>query len=530
MKSLHTTLAASTFLLLGGCASLDTGNTQQTQPHSLPSSEVLDINTQQATAAGLPHPENTDSESTEFSTEQDFWEQLSQGMQLPGEQQRAVRKQINTYSRIPYQLEELLQHGEPYLAYVHDQVVQRGFPAEITLLPFIESRYDPFAYSQERAAGLWQFIPGTGKQYGLKQDWWYDGRRDIIASTTAALDHLDALQQKFDGDWLLALAAYNSGGRTVRKAIRKNRKAGRPTDFWHLELPRETSAYVPRLLAISDIVRQPQQYGVELPPVGMSPAFAVVDTQGQLDIGIAAELAGISTEEIYRLNPGYNHWATHPEGPHQLAIPATYAAEFEQNLAALPDAARIKWVRHRISKGETLSHIAGNYHTTVAVLRDVNHLNSTNIRAGRHLLVPVAAKDPSRYKTARTALQPRAAASKLTYKVRNGDSLWKIARSHKVSVSQVSKWNQLDARALIKPGQQLVIWQDGKHTGSGKRLHPITYTVRSGDSLYLIAKKYKVSIKALRRWNNLPEGKHLQPGQNLMLYVNATPQTQRSHS
>jgi len=523
MKTLHTTLAASTLLLLGGCATLDSGNTQPTQ--ALPASETLDIDMQQATAAGRPHP------ASPTAVEQDFWEQLRQGMQLPGSQQPTVIKQVRNYSRIPYQVEEILRHGEPYLAYIHAQVTQRGFPAEIALLPFVESGYDPFAYSQERAAGLWQFIPRTGKQYGLKQDWWYDGRRDIIASTAAALDHLDKLQRQFDGDWLLALAAYNSGGLTVRKAIRKNRKAGRPTDFWHLKLPRETSAYVPRLLAISAIVRQPQQYGVALPPVGMAPAFAVVDTQGQLDIGIAAELAGISTDEIYRLNPGYNHWATHPEGPHQLVIPAAHAAVFEQKLTTLPKAERIKWVRHRIGKGETLSHIAGDYHTTVAVLRDANHLKSTNIRAGKHLLVPVAAKDPSRYAAASLGLQPGGdAASKLTYKVRDGDSLWKIAHNHKVSVSQVSKWNQLDAGALLRPGQQLVIWQNGKGAGSGKRLRPVIYTVRSGDSLYRISRKYNVSINELRRWNNLPEGKHLQPGQNLKLYVDVTHQTQRNHS
>jgi membrane-bound lytic murein transglycosylase D len=530
MKTFHTTLAASTLLLLGGCATLDSGNTQQTQPHMRPAGEAPEIDTQLATAAGAQSPETPATETTGSATPPDFWEQLRQGMQLAGAEQHAVSKQVRVYSSSPQNVEDILQRGEPYLAYIHNQVRQRGFPSEIALLPFIESGYDPFAYSQERATGLWQFIPGTGKQYGLKQDWWYDGRRDIIASTAAALDYLDKLQQRFDGDWLLALAAYNSGGGRVRKAIRNNRKAGRPTDFWHLELPGETTAYIPRLLAISTIVQQPQQYGVELPPVDMSPAFAVVDTQGQLDIGIAAELAGISTDEIYRLNPGYNRWATHPKGPHQLAIPATRTAVFEQNLATLPDTERIKWVRHRIDKGETLSHIAGRYHTTVAVLRETNQLKGRNIRAGKHLLVPVAARDPSRYAGASRHLQPgSSAASKLTYKVRDGDSLWKIAHSHKVSVKQISTWNQLDDSALLRPGQQLVIWQDGRAGGNGKRLRAVSYTVRSGDSLYRISRKYNVSINELRRWNNLPKGKHLQPGQNLKLYVDVTRLTQRSH-
>ena len=533
MKTLHSALAISTLLVLSGCATLDTSSGSTGQQHTLPTSEELDTDTQQATAAGLPRRNKPAANTQKLSAAQDFWAKLGHGMRLPGSQQRAVRAQIKTYSRYPQQVEEVLQRGKPYLAYINNQVVQRGFPTEITLLPFIESSYDPFAYSHGRAAGLWQFIPDTGKEYGLKQDWWYDGRRDIIASTTAALDHLDKLQQQFDGDWLLALAAYNSGGGTVSRAIQKNREDGRPTDFWHLELPSETTAYVPRLLAISAIVKQPQQYGVALPPIGTAPAFAVVDTQGQLDIAVAAELAGISTEEIYRLNPGYNRWATHPDGPHQLAIPATRSSGFEENLAALPEEERIKWVRHKIHKGETLSHIARSYHTTVEVLRDTNNLKSTNIRTGKYLLVPVSAKDPSRYAAANTELGPggkSGGSSKLTYKVRDGDNLWNIARSHKVSVSQVSKWNQLDADALLKPGQQLVIWKDGKAASSGKQVRTVTYTVRSGDSLYRISKKYNVSINELRRWNNLPKDKRLQPGQNLKLYVDVTRLTQHSHS
>jgi len=531
MKTLHTALAAATLLFLGGCATLDTGSTSQ--EHTLPASDELDSDTRPTTVAGLPRRSKAGGYSRKPSAAQDFWERLRLGMQLPGAHQHAVREQIRSYSRFPQQVEEVLQRGEPYLAYINKQVVERGFPTEITLLPFIESSYDPFAYSHGRAAGLWQFIPDTGKQYGLKQDWWYDGRRDIIASTAAALDYLDTLQQQFDGDWLLALAAYNAGGGTVSRAIQKNLEDGEPTDFWHLDLPGETTAYVPRLLAISAIVSEPEQYGVELPPIGMAPAFAVVDTQGQLDIAVAAALAGVSTEEIYRLNPGYNRWATHPEGPHQLAIPAGRTSGFEENLAALPEAERVKLVRHKVRKGETLSHIAVKYRTTVAALRDTNKLKSTSIRTGSYLQIPVSAGDPSRYAADGTELQPAKKSggnSKLTYRVRDGDNLWNIARSHKVTVSQVSKWNQLDAAAPLRPGQQLVIWKDGKAADSGRQVRAVTYTVRSGDSLYRISKKYNVSIKELRRWNNLPKDELLQPGQSLKLYVDISRLTQLSHS
>ena len=515
MKTFHTTLAASSFLLLSGCATLDSGNTRQT--HTIPASELLEVDTLQATAAGIA------SETSLDPVKQDFWEQLRQGMQLQGSQQQAVRKQIRIYSRIPSQVEEILQRGEPYLAYIHQQVMQRGFPAEITLLPFVESGYDPFAYSHGRAAGLWQFIPGTGKQYDLKQDWWYDGRRDIIASTTAAMDHLDKLQQEFDGDWLLALAAYNSGSGTVRKAIRKNREAGRPTNFWHLALPGETSAYVPRLLAISAIVRQPQQYGITLLPIGETPDFTVVKTGGQLDIGIAAGLADLEVDELYALNPAFNRWATHPDGPHRLLLPTEKAGTFQANLEALPDSQRMKWVRHKVRSGDTLSHIAQRYDTTVNVLRQTNDLGSNNIRSGTHLLVPVAAQDASRYAALERSARP--ASRSITYKVKGGDSLWTIARNHNVTVAQVTQWNGLKNGTVIKPGQKLVLREGSITASGGKQVRTVRYTVRKGDSLYLISRKFNVSVTELRAWNGLAGNKYLQPGQRLKVHVDVTQQS-----
>jgi membrane-bound lytic murein transglycosylase D len=455
----------------------------------------------------------------------DFWQQVRTGFRLSDESHTAVTRHIKEYRNNASQVERIFNRGEPYLAFIFSEVRQRDFPAELVLLPFVESAYDPFAYSHGRAAGLWQFIPATGKRYGLKQDWWYDGRRDIVASTAAALNYLDRLQQQFDGDWLLALAAYNAGEGTVRKAVRKNRKAGKPVDFWHLKLPKETSTYVPKLLAISAIVRNPDAYGVQLTRVDLEPGFAVVDTHDQLDIGIAAELAGTEIDEIYRLNPGYNRWATHPDGPHRLVIPAEKSDMFTQNLVALPDTERVKWIRHRIHKGETLSHIARRYDTTVAVLRSSNVLRGNNIRAGSHLLVPVAAKEPARYAAlARISNTPRNTGNKQTYKVRSGDSLWSIAQKYKVKVNQLTVWNRLDS-GTIRPGQKLVIWNKGSAPHKRNTTRRVSYTVRSGDSLYRISRKFSVSINELRRWNELSKGKSLQPGQRLRVYVDVTRQS-----
>jgi len=456
--------------------------------------------------------------------DEDFWQQVRAGLQLDGTGHVDVQHQLAGYRHNASQVEKIFQRGAPYLPYIQSEVSKRGFPAEITLLPFVESSYDPFAYSHGRAAGLWQFIPGTARMYGLEQDWWYDGRRDVIASTTAALDYLDKLQQEFDGDWLLALAAYNSGEGTINRAILKNRKAGKPVDFWHLKLPEETAVYVPRLLAVSAIVADPARYDIHLEAVEAQAAFELVNTGGQLDLAVAAEMAGVDMDELYRLNPGFNHWATRPDGPHCLAVPADKAEEFRSNLATLPDSKRVKWVRHKIRKGETLSNIARHYDTTVMVLRNTNNLRGTGIRAGRHLLVPVAAKQPEQYAALAERLQPElSAAGKQTYQVRDGDSLWSIARRHQVSTQQLIRWNRLDSGALIRPGQQLVIWQaapSGK--GGATTVRTVHYKVRSGDSLYRIAQKFNVSVSELRRWNNLSRGKYLQPGQNLKLYVDVT--------
>ena len=526
MKILQLVISVFAIQLLAGCASLNSASPSASNSGD-DFAKIAELDAHSPTASGGQYTRTT---APAESAAPNFWSQLREGFRLSGTQQAAVRKQADEYGNNARQVERIFKRGDPYLAYIHEEVIKRGFPTELVLLPFVESGYDPFAYSHGRAAGMWQFIPGTGKMYGLKQDWWYDGRRDIVESTQAALNYLDYLQQRFHGDWLLAIAAYNSGSGTVSKAIKHNRKAGKPTDFWHLSLPKETSAYVPRLLAISDVVRRPEKYGVLLAPVETTPAFAVVDTQGQLDIAIAAELAAIDTDELYLLNPGFNRWSTHPDGPHQLAIPVDQAAVFEKNLSTLPAEKRVKWVRHKIKKGETLSHIARRYNTTVSVLRNTNVLQNSNIRIGQHLLVPVAAQDATRYAALAKRLQPANSASeKLTHRVRQGDSLWNIARQYDVTVSQVTRWNRLDGGALIRPGQQLVIWQKDKASANGKRMRTINYTVRNGDSLYRIAQKFSVSIADLRRWNNLSKGKYLQPGQHLKLHVDVTRLSASSH-
>lgn len=463
----------------------------------------------------------------------DLWRQLRDDFQLDEVDDRRIKTQLDWYARHPAYLDRVVERARPYLWYIRDELKRRDMPGEIALLPIVESAYDPFAYSHGRAAGLWQFIPGTARHFGLKLNWWYDARRDLLDSTRAALDYLQALNRRFDGNWLLALAAYNSGAGTVASARRRNHKRGRPTDFWHLKLPRETRAYVPKLLALKRLLEQPEAHGIELAPIPPEPYFDVVGTGGQIDLAIAADLMQLPLDDLYRLNPGFNRWATDPTGPHRLLVPRTHRERFEQALATLPVRKRVKWLRHRVREGETLSHVARRYHTTVGALKSANKLRGTRIRAGRHLLVPVASTGVEYYRLSadqrRSRKQNRSRSGvRVAYVVRRGDTLWDIARDHRVNMRALARWNSMAPGDTLKPGQRLVIWSargtnHASHPASRRRT--IHYTVRRGDSLSRISSRFRVSVADLRRWNGLPRGRYLQPGQRLRLYVDVTRQT-----
>jgi membrane-bound lytic murein transglycosylase D len=458
----------------------------------------------------------------------DLWTRLREGFGLPHQQNASIAPHLSWYRRNPAYLDRVFERAEPFMHHILEQLEARGMPAEIALLPVVESAFDPFAYSHGRAAGLWQFVPATGKRFHLKQDWWYDGRRDVIASTEAALDYLQYLHRFFDGDWMLALAAYNSGEGTVRNAVRRNRAAGKPSDFWNLSLPRETRAYVPKLLALSLVVEDPARHGLVLRELPNEPRIALVDTGGQLDLAIAAELAALPLDDLYKLNPGFNHWATHPEGPHRLVLPIELAESFTQALADLPQEQRLRWRRHEIRPGETLGHIARRYQTTVAVLRETNQLSGNSIRAGRHLLVPVAATAASDYslsagqRLARTQNRDRGGVRK-THVVRSGDTFWDLSRRYDVPVRSLAQWNNMAPGDTLRLGQKLVIWD---RKANGQTLRTIRYQVRRGDSLARISSRFKVSVNDLLDWNGLSRDQYLQPGQTLKLYVDVTNQAE----
>lgn len=465
--------------------------------------------------------------------ERDLWNRLRQGFALNHDvDNERVRDQLNWYASHPKYINRVVDRGSRYLHYILNETEKRGLPAEFALLPVVESAFDPFAYSHGRAAGIWQFIPSTGKYFGLTQSWWHDDRRDIIAATDAALRYLERLTERFDGDYTLALAAYNSGGGTVSSAMRRNRKANRATDFWSLQLPRETRHYVPKLIALAKIFDKPEAYGITLPPLKDTPYFEVVETGSQLDLAQAAELAGVDIDEIYLLNPSYNRWATNPDGPHRLLVPVEKAEGFRTALANFPVDQRVSWQNYSVRSGDSLITIARKFNTTPSVIQQVNKLNSDLIRIGQRLLIPSASRGSDAYALSAAQRLERKQerkrdGNKVRYTVRRGDTFWDIAREHRVSVREVAAWNGMAPGDPLIPGKELVIWSKtsqptvvASNSARGKAMvRKVGYRVRKGDSLYAIANRFSVNVNDIASWNDLNKSRYLQPGQSLVLYV-----------
>ena len=468
----------------------------------------------------------------------DLWERIRRGFALPILQDRRIDGETRWFSRHQDYLDRVADQARPYLHYIVNQVEQRGLPTEIVLLPVVESAFQPYAYSPGHAAGIWQFIPATGRRFGLKLNWWYDGRRDIVASTQAALDYLEYLHEYFNGDWLLALAGYNAGEGTVFKAIRYNQRRRRPTDFWSLRLPRETKQYVPRLLALRNIVAAPEKMGITLKPILDEPYLTTVNINSQLDLATAAKLADMNLEELHQLNPGFNRWATAPDGPHHLLLPLDKAERFADLVAQLPPELRIQWVRHRIRHGETLGGLALRYQTTPKVLRQLNNLNSNLIRTGHYLVIPIPARIEGSQQYSFQDMAENGDHS--IHTVRSGENLWLLARRYGTTVRQICNWNNISPRTLIQPGQPIIVARgpSTKHlpatlvsfTGPDTVTKPrkLTYRVRRGDSLYRISRRFRVTIGQLRQWNNIKRNQYLHPGQKLTLYVTLTADSERS--
>jgi len=530
-------LFAGALLLLGGCAH-QPAKPPEREPIVMPAatapSETIVAPPDSVSAGATPSltmPREWQHHNGEDYD--DLFDRMRAGFALDEVQEPAIDTQLAWFEHNPDYLERVFQRGQRYMYHVVTEVEARGMPLEFALLPVVESAYEPFAYSVSRAAGMWQFIPGTGARFGLKQNWWFDGRRDVIESTRAALDYLQALHDQFDGDWLLAIAAYNVGENSVQRELDYNRNHGKPTDFWHLKLPAETRAYVPKLLAMKRLMAEPERYGLEFAAIPNEPYFAVIDTNSQIDLKIAAQLAGSSYDELVALNPGYNRWATDPEGPHRMLVPIDNADGFEAALQTLSSDDRVRFAIHEVTRRETLASIAKQYGTSVAVISKINDLKGGKVSAGESLKIPeISGQLPDKVLLAASRVdRPQSDLGgrrqrQIVYRVRGGETLSSIARRHGMPVSTLARLNNMDTGDTLVKGQRLVLKASARRyrdegVRSGRR---VLYTVRSGDTVYSISRQFQVSVPQLKTWNGLNKRHQIRAGQHLVMYVDATRQ------
>lgn len=439
------------------------------------------------------------------------WDVLRQQFALNHEvTQPEVQSQLRWLIAHPSYLQKLAQ-SEPYMYHIITELKKRHMPGEIALIPMIESSYDPFAYSGAGAAGLWQLMPGTGTDLGLKQDWWFDGRRSIRPATDAALNYLVYLNKFFNGNWILAFAAYDSGEGTMARII-KNSGQTTKIHFWSLPVPNETKAYIPRLLALAEIIQNPGRYKVKLPDIPHAPYFEEVNIGTQIDLNHAAKLAGISYHDLIKLNPGYNRWATAPYRPYKLLIPASRVENFNRNLANFPEDQRVSWTRHQVSAGDNLNLIAQRYHTTINLIKELNQLKTNDIEKGQYVIIPSSKNTAVAAKVSVPVKRPHFTALKqykIIHIVQKNESYAHIEKKYNISTKQIRSWNKLKTSKPLQRGQQLVIWRRSGASG--------TYVVKSGDNLGQIAKRTHTRIATLIQLNPTLRKQLIHPGQQIIL-------------
>lgn len=404
----------------------------------------------------------------------DLWGYISDELNMDIPDNPQIREMANSYMNKQSFVYDVALRAEPYMYLIVDEINERNLPMELALIPIIESSFNPKATSPAQAAGLWQIVPITARSYGLKQTQWVDERRDVLSSTNAAFDLLENLNVMFGHDWELTLAAYNCGEGCVQNAIKKNEAAGLPTDFWSLSLPKETKQYVPKILALSKVLKNPEQYQVNLPKSNKNRALTQVDVGQQITLSQAAELAGLTVESVKTYNSGYTRGITAPAGPHYIMLPTAKAEQFKTSLT---DQEVLETIRLAAVQNQQVKAIA----------------QPTAISAAR---------------------QNRAKIT--TYKVRKGESIASIAKKFNTTAKNIQQLNGLKTASVIKPGQTLKVSEPAPVANSRKST---IYKVRKGDSYYSIAKRHGIKLNDLMTWNSGVKMADLKPGVTLNLYL-----------
>lgn len=501
--------------LLAGCVS-----TTPSTPSSVAEQvqdTATDHHSQQPLAGALADslqtiPVSADITQTELSELDDVWHRIARQITIAVPDNADIRAQRAFYKKHQKFLDQVSKRAEPFLYHIVLELEKRRMPVELALLPIVESAFNPLAQAGA-PAGLWQMVPQTARNFGLKRNDWYDGRKDPIASTAATLDYLQYLYNMLGQDWLNAVAGYNSGEGNIEKAINRNKKAGLPIDFWSLNLSRKSTAYMPKWLALIDMVKNPDSHGVRWSFIANRPQIGFAKLRGPVDMAQAASLAGLSLTELKKLNPAFRRPTTAPGGPYVLVLPIDKLSQFERQSQKLTLQKIAQSGSYKVKSGDSLGSIAKRHRLTVAALKKANKLSSDQLKVGQQLWLPGIADS--------TTETPEIVVQKTqTYEVKSGDNLWDLSRKFKVTTSELARLNKLTEKSALKPGQKILLpavtAKNKKSVGSNSK-NTGRYTVKSGDSLDKIARKHKIKRADLIRWNQLTQGSKLQPGQQLKI-------------
>lgn len=492
-------------------------------------------------------------------TQGNLWDHIRKDLHMPTYTNRyQVQQQIRFYQNHQQYLNHIIAESAPYIYFIYQQTKKHNLPAELVFIPVIESDYNPYDRSTVGALGLWQMMPGTASGFGLKRDFWYDGRKDVVASTNAALHYFTYLHSYFNNNWLLAIAAYDAGEGQVSASMRYNRSRGLPTDFWDLPLPRETKNYVPSLLAVAAIVKSPARYHVKLAPIDNAPYVEPINVGSPIALSRAANLAEVPLTTMKVLNPGVQHGTTDPRGPYTILVPMDKVQTFKIKLAAITHNEKILWQQHVVKSKDTIQSIAARYRVNVADLREVNNLKSDHLQTDETLYIPptsepvntntqnlahatlVATTTTTPIETTTEEL-PSPTVSPTYYQVKKGDTLLRIAARKHIKIQHLLAWNNITSRHHhLKPGEKLIIssTQNSFHNtvavadvnktstttpkivmiNNSTQINYISYKVKHGDNINKIADRFKVQTLTLRKLNHFASNDTIiQPGQMLKI-------------
>ena len=575
MKTRSNTLTAAItsiglLAILSGCAT--TGTTDQNSPQSqittLQSLRLADVD-QRSPGGPVPDDENglarieipndpQVSQAIDLTSDtDDLFQRIRNGFSMPDISNDLVLSHQQWYLNRPDYLRRMVERSGRYMHHIVEEIEKRGMPMELALLPMVESAYNPMALSSSKASGLWQFIPATGKHFNLDQDWWKDERRDIVASTAAALDYLQLIYE-MHGDWQLALASYNWGEGAVGRAINKNKAQGLPTDYESLSMPSETRNYVPKLQALKNIFSSPAIMAqLDLPTIPNQPYFATVTNAANIDVKVAAQLADMPVQEFVALNPAHNRPVIKSDTP--LVIPADKLDTFMSNLEAHEQSNKplSLWQAYTMRRGDRLDKIAARFGMTTMNLKAINGIRGrAKMPPGFTLLVTRQQDDATEEEVAVLADQqtPDAGAAQAAkdepaasepaaryYTVRKGETLAGIAAKNDLSLNELKRINGLKSNT-VRSGRKLALSSSPKKSASSaqerqpvktlatseiksktKKAEAVTrYKVRRGDTLYSIARQFKVETSDLMRWNSV-SAKTLMPGKTLTIQLARNP-------